>query len=232
MALISCPTCGKQISSAALACPNCRRQFTRLQHKTVSPAYAQSPTNYWKIATYTTIALLFVCLGVWFYLTPYLAIRDMRSAALNRDAKAFCTYIDFPVFKDNLKSELNAKMLAEMNENQELEDNPFSGLAMTFAPAIVNNMVDGFVSPAGIERLFKGGFDSNQTSQGATEPATVATKTFSSDFMNEEKGELTTGYNSYDEFEVSYKPKTGGNSKLIFERRGLWRWKLINMKLD
>lgn len=230
MALIPCPNCGKQVSFAALACPNCKKQFAQLQHRIVSPTYAQSPTNYWKIASYTLITLLLVGLGVWFYLTPYLAIRDMRSAALNRDAKTFCAYIDFPVLKDNLKSELNAKMLAEMNKDQKLKDNPFSGLAMTMGPAIVNNMVDGFVSPAGIELLFKGDFNPNQ--QGASQAPAVATQTFSSDFINEEKGELTTGYNSYDEFEVSYKPKTGGGSKLIFERRGLWSWKLINMKLD
>jgi hypothetical protein len=193
----------------------------------------KQPTNLWKIGTITLIALLVVGLGVWFYLTPYLAVRDMRSAALNRDAKTFCAYIDFPVLKDNLKSELNAKMLAEMNKDQKLKDNPFSGLAMTLGPAMVNNMVDGFVSPAGIERLFKGDYNPNQTStQGAAQPPAVATQTFSSDFMNEEKGELTTGYNSYNEFEVYYKPKTGGGSKLIFERRGLWGWKLINMKLD
>lgn len=188
------------------------------------------PPNYWKIATAALISVLIVGLGVWFYLTPYLSLYSMRSAALNRDAKEFCAYIDFPVLKDNLKSELNAKMLSNMSKDQNSHDNPFSGIATMMAPAIINNMVDGFVSPAAIERLFKGEFNQNQ--QLTSQTTLVATKNFSSDFLSEEKRELTTGYSSFNEFEIYYKPKTGDGSRLIFERRGIWSWQLTNMKPD
>jgi hypothetical protein len=182
--------------------------------------------NYWKIGTIALVSLLVVAFGVWFYLTPYLAVWNMRTAAVNRDAQTFCSYIDFPVFKENLKSELNAKMLVNMQQDQTLKDNPFSGLALTVVPTIVNNMVDAYISPAGIERLFKEG--ARQAEQTQNVPA----QTFNEEFLSESKNEINTGYNSFSEFEVSIKPKTGEGSKLIFERRGLFGWQLVNMKFD
>ena len=176
-------------------------------------------------------AVFAIVIAVWFYFTPYLALMGMRSAAQNRDAKTFCTYIDFPVLRDNLKSELNTKMLAEMNKDQRLRDNPFSGLALVMGPAIINNMIDGYVSPAGVERLFKGDYDQNSRSQSGQPPA-VATQTFNPDFVSKEKGAVITGYDSFNEFVVGYKPLSGTGSKLIFERRGLWNWKLVNIKMD
>jgi Protein of unknown function (DUF2939) len=179
--------------------------------------------NIWKVLTITLFTALLI---VGFFSTPYIAIWRMKSAALGKDAKTFSSYIDFPVFKENLKSEMNAQMLVNVAKDQKLKENPFSGLALTVAPAIINNMIDGFVSSAGIEKLFNGDFENNP--QLASSPI----KPLTSDFMNENKGELSTGYNSFDEFEVSYKLKNDKKTTFVFERRNLFSWKLINMKFQ
>jgi Protein of unknown function (DUF2939) len=179
--------------------------------------------NIWKVLTITLLAFIVI---VGFYSTPYISTWKMKNAAIEKDGKTFASYIDFPVFKENLKSELNAQMLVNSAKDEKLKDNPFSGLAMTIAPAIINNMIDGFVSPAGIEKLFNGDFTNNgQINSSPIKPLT-------SDFMNEDKGELSTGYNSFNEFEVSYKPKNDKKTTFIFERRNLVSWQLINMKLQ
>ena len=177
------------------------------------------------------IGLLVIGTVVWLYFTPYLSLMGMRSAAENRDAKAFCSYIDFPVLKDNLKAELNAKVSAEMNKRG-IGDNPLSGLARAMEPAISDNLVDVYISPDAIERAFKD-YDINQppSSSGVRAP-TFANETLNPNFLSEEHGEVSSSYESLNEFAVSYKPKSGIGSRLIFDRRGLWGWKLVNIKLD
>jgi hypothetical protein len=237
MSAISCTNCGHLNSELDLFCADCGLELPD-QEKSQLAARAGKHNSDDRPGQSLVIPILIVSVGLltlgalivmWFYFTPYLALSSMRIAAQNRDAKTFCTYIDFPLLRENLKSELNAKMLAEMNKDAKLKSNPFSGLALAMGPAIINNMIDAYVSPAAIERAFKGDFDSSAAGAQAPE---VASQTFNPDFVNEEKGEVTRGYDSFNEFGVSYKPKSGGSSKLIFERRGLWNWKLANIKLE
>ncbi len=242
---LSCQNCGTAHRASAMFCKACGNSLgsrTETQAAESSGHMRESETALPRVSGSIRTRSNFIyvvgfgvafaiVVAVWFYSTPYLALVGMRSSAQNRDAKTFCSYIDFPVLKDNLKSELNAKMLVEMNKDQTMKSNPFSGLALVMGPAIINNMVDAYISPAGVERLFNGDYNQNAPSPSGQPPA-VATQTFNSDFMNKEKGEVTTGYESLNEFVVAYKPKSGSGSKLIFERRGLWNWKLINIKMD
>ncbi|MGQ0762681.1 MAG: DUF2939 domain-containing protein [Acidobacteriota bacterium] len=238
-----CPSCDLINSDADLYCANCGTALTRATSAQIVPAVAvpssdidlKQPTETKSKLPYIAVGavlLVMAVVGVWFYFTPHLALLNMRSAAQNRDAKTFCSYIDFPVLKENLKSELNAKMLEEMSKDQKMKDNPYSGLAFAIAPAMINNMIDAYVSPAAIEKAFRGDFESSKSSSQDTKAPVVTTQTFNKDFVSEEKGSVSTGYESFNEFAISYKPKTGNGSKLILERRGLWGWKLVNIKLD
>lgn len=87
-----------------------------------------------------------ILLAAW--ATPYYSIWSMKTAAQNRDAEKFCSFIDLPLLRENLKAELNAKMLYEMGKDQKLKDNPFAGLAAIAAPAMINNMIDGYLTPS------------------------------------------------------------------------------------
>jgi hypothetical protein len=158
-----------------------------------------------------------------FYFTPHIALLRMSSAARDRDAKTFCSYIDFPVLRENMKAELNAQMLARMKDDENLKNNPFSGFATALAPAMINNMVDAYVTPAAVEKGFE-----TQPDEKAPAPA----KALSPEFLSREKGTLSQHYNSFDEFEISYSSHSGGSAKLMLERRGLFRWQLTNIKFD
>ena len=180
----------------------------------------------WKLLSLLLAGLFSIALVVWFILTPFITLWSMRNAAYNRDATTFCSYIDFPVFRENLKAELNARMLFELNKDEKLKSNPFSGLATLAGPAIINSMVDGYVTPAAIERMFRG-----EKPQPGSQ-SNFATQTFTKDFLSDENGEVTSAYKSFNEFQIAYKPKDGGGMVLVFERRALISWQLVAIKFQ
>jgi hypothetical protein len=178
----------------------------------------------WKLLTLLLAGFMLIALAIWFVLTPYLTLWNMRNAAYNRDATTFCSYIDFPVLRENLKAEINARMLFELNKDEKLKSDLFAGLATIAGPSIVNNMVDGYVTPAAIELLFKG-----ETRQKDTQ-ANFGAEIFTKDFLSGQNGEVTSTYKTFNEFQIAYKPKNGEQILLILERRSLIRWQLTAMK--
>jgi hypothetical protein len=175
----------------------------------------------WKALT-LGILVIWVFAGIaWFIATPFIAVWKMRNAAINRDAETFCYFIDFPLFRENLKADLNAKMLFNVQNDPKLKDNPFSGLAAIAGPAMINSMVDGYVTPAAIEMMFKG---------QKQKESNIATETFNQDFMNDTKANVESAYVSFSEFQVAVRSPEGQNSVFVFERRGIFSWQLVRMK--
>lgn len=180
--------------------------------------------NKWILAVPVLGVFLFICAGVYFYATPYITLWNMRSAFVNKDAKTFCSYIDFPVFRENFKAELNAKMMSELTKNKDLQDNPFAGLGMMMAPALINTVVDALISPAAIERLMN--------EQGPGTAPSAGTSPFKG-FDENSDMDVSTGYESFNQFTVDTISKTdpAQGMKIVLERRGLFSWQLVNIKL-
>ncbi len=153
--------------------------------------------------------------------SPLISIWGMRNAAIAKDGKRFASYIDFPIFKENLKAEFNAAMMEKMSSDKSLKDNPFAGLGMMLAPAIVNNMVDAMVTPQGIERMMN----------GQVLPQTTDSKMSRDDIQPFLSGDIAWGYESFGEFYVKIKNPDGQVSTLIFYRHWLGDWKLSSIKL-
>src|SRR5262249_46729460 len=114
--------------------------------------------------------ILFIVIGVYFALSPYLALRGLRSALLSGDSVVLEDRIDFPRLRENLKAQLNVAMLK--NTNSELSDNPFSALALGLASKLVDAMVDSFVTPVGIASLARG----ERPNTGSIAPMSSPTK--------------------------------------------------------
>lgn len=187
--------------------------------------------NRWKIATLALIGIGVIFLGIYVYLTPYLALKNIRRAFIEKDAETVIAHIDFPVFKENFKAELNAKMAAEMAKNAGKDkNNPFVGLGAMFAATIVNNIVDTFVSAPAVERFVKGEFSAVE--QGVQQIAPDANP-FKNVLINEENVTVESGYKSFNEFAVDTTDKADPTKgvTLIFQRRGIISWQLTNMKL-
>ena len=163
-------------------------------------------------------SLLFVYMAA----APILTVWDMSDAAQEKDGTRFASYIDFPKFKENLKAELNATVAEKMAKDSGMKDNPFSGLGMLLAPTLINNMVDAFVTPAGIERMMAGQFT----------PQAMNTQTLGNKRFLENVG-YEMGYSGVNEFRISIttEPNQKKPTILIFERQNLISWRLVNLKL-
>ena len=99
------------------------------------------------------IAILFV--GAYFG-SPYYAANRFKDAAMSADADRLDEAVDFPAVRENLKSQLSAAMMAHLQDDPSMKNNPFAGLGMMMAPAIVDKAVNAYVTPEGISALVKG----------------------------------------------------------------------------
>jgi len=167
-------------------------------------------------------AVLFIAITGWFYFTPYLAVKNMRTAAEKRDSAAFSRYINFPSVRESLKASLNAKMLSEMAKKQ--DGNLFAAIGAAFTMALVGPMVDAMITPEALAMMMKG----EQPSLGKSKPTAVPPAGTS-----EPETETSMGYENFDQFVVSTRKKGTPDEPvaLVFQREGLFSWKLSAIRL-
>lgn len=158
---------------------------------------------------------LLVLFAIAYFGSPYLAARNLKEAAKSVDADALESSVDFPAVRDSLKSQLNAALVKKMSKDASMKSNPFAGLGLMMAPAIIDRMVDSFVTPDGIAAMARG--------QKPNEAKTDASNRidYSSSWVN------------LDRFRVRMRnpEQTKYGASLLFERRGLFSWKLIRIEI-
>lgn len=175
----------------------------------------------WMYVTFGLAGLLILGLTGYFIATPFLTLNSLRNAAEARDGRTFAGYIDFPQFRENLKAELNAAMAQNLASDSGFKDNPFSGLGAMLAPTIINNMVDAYITPAGIERMMA----------AQTAPKDVGPQVAGIGQGQIFEGTAEMGYSGINEFQVAITDKDRRTTVLIFERQNIIGWRLINLKL-
>ena len=159
-------------------------------------------------------AVLLLTAGVaWYFASPVWTLSRMKAAAESKDADAMASYVDFPALREDLKADLLAQMMAEAQK----DNAPFSGLAMAIGPAMVNSMVDGFVTPAGMKAMFAA-----QRTPAAAAPKRPAAGAF------ELKDKPVIKRRGLSEFLVASEDEPG--SGMVFKRSGLG-WKLSGVEL-
>ena len=166
------------------------------------------------LAVITAVLVLF---GAAYLGSPFWAVRQFRAAAISADVDRLDAAVDFPAVRESLKSQMTVAMTAKMTSDPEMRDNPFAGLGMALMPAIVAKMVDGFVTPAGISALMKRG---RLEKPGASQPV----KDIDYDYA----------YHGLDRFAVTARApeaKADEAPRFVFERRGLFSWKLIRLDI-
>lgn len=150
--------------------------------------------------------------------SPYLAVRAFMDAARSADVDKLDAAVDFPAVRESLKSQMSAALMREMNNDPGLKDNPIAGLGTLMMPAIVDKMVDTFVTPDGIAAMIKG-----------SRPTASATERSSAD----PAVEYEYHYIGLDRFRVKIRNAQSSDEgpSLVFERRGFMTWKLIRIEL-
>ena len=230
MALVECPECKKEISSLATACPHCGMPIKGAIAFTPAPIETirrdARRRHGMQLASVVCVVSAFLFCA-WFYFTPYLAVRGMKSALAARDAARLSSYVNFPSLKESLKANVNAMLASEIMEKKEA--NPFGAIGTALAAVIINPMIDAFVTPENLATLMKG--YEPRLGGDSTQPPLVKDNTWSSDF--DAGVEMSMSYESFDRFVVTVKQKgdVGEPISFVFNRDGTFSWKLSALRL-
>lgn len=166
-----------------------------------------------------------LCAGLaaagWIYASPLWTLKAMRDAAQARDAEALAAYVDFPALRADLKSDLSAAMMAEMARAQASRDpsgppDAFGTLGLALGFAMLDPLIEGAVSPAGLQMIFAG----DPATPSAVTPAPLRDVSVAGDFTLTRSG--------LSEFRVV--GRGASPAALVFRRNG-FGWRLVGIDL-
>lgn len=167
----------------------------------------------WIIAIGAALALFALAYGA----SPYVAVRGFLAAAKKGDAEKLRGSVDFPAVRADLKPQLAAAVTTRMEQDPAMRGNPLAGLGKILMPSILDRMIDSVVTPEGIAALVRAG----KVGHAETESAAP------------QRVDYGFHYVALNRFDVILRRQgaVGDRVKLVFERRGLFAWKLVRIAL-
>ena len=167
----------------------------------------------WVIAIGASVTAFVLAYGA----SPYVAVRDFVAAAKQGDAEKLRGSVDFPAVRADLKPQLMAAVTTRMERDPQMRGNPFAGLGAMLMPSILDRMIDSVVTPEGIAALVRAG------KVGHAEMESAAPRRVDYGFH----------YVALNRFDVTLRRQGAASDpvNLVFERRGLFAWKLVRIVL-
>lgn len=169
------------------------------------------------------LAGLLVVFAIYLYASPYIALNNIKNAAVQGDADKLSGYIDFPNVKQSMKDQVKAAMLKELAASDEQDG--FEALGTMLATAMIDPIIDSVVTPDGVALMLQGqklDFDlNNDTSEDKPE-------------AKNEDIDYKAGYLSFNRFKVQIFDDADKESlDVIMHRDGLsWKVTRIAFPLD
>lgn len=160
----------------------------------------------------------------WIIAAPWLTVVRIRDAAQARDAQALAGYVDFASVRQSLKDQMNARLLHTMAEGSGNELNPLAALVAPLAGAVVDKLVDAYVTPAGVAELMAGG-----NPKKPQPPTPAGPENEAGGDARQPLAQADMGYRSWNRFVVTAHGR-GGDTQFVLGRRGLG-WKLTEIIL-
>ena len=150
------------------------------------------------------------------YLSPYVALHQLRAAADARDAQALSAMVDFPAVRDSLKTGLRDQWVGS-------EPSPAKVIGAEMAGALLGPMVDALITPASLGRVLQG-----------QPPANAALPDLGAAPRGRAPLDTTMGYESFGRFVFSIRPAGSDEApvELVLRRDGLWAWKLAGLRIS
>jgi hypothetical protein len=166
------------------------------------------------------IALLLVAgVAAYWYWSPYLAMRELRNAAVAADAEGFNRRVDFPKLRDSLKSQFSARM----NQETERADNNFGSM---LAHALVDKLIDTAVRPETMMVAMR---------EGKFKIENSGTRDSGQDTGEHKKVVWRTERQGLDTILFHVEGDGSGDGKdkmaLVMQRQGFADWKLTEIRL-
>lgn len=167
------------------------------------------------------VVVIAIVFAVYFAASPYLTAYQLFTSAENKDAEALAENIEFPILRENVKSQLNASLSQQLASAG--NDNPFAAIGAAFGSVVVNSMVDAFVTPEAIGRML----DNNDDQQAKSREQQQAQK---AEFRENFK-DAKLAYAAWDTFHITLHESTAEQSIFVLSRRD-FGWKLTNIIMN
>jgi len=168
----------------------------------------------------TSVLVLALVVGfvLAYFGSPYWAAHDLSEALKAGDADRIEADVDVSAVKDNLKSQLTSAYMRKMQSDPDMKGNPFAALGALIVPAIIDKAIDAYITPDGLAAIMKGqkpgdaqGDNSNRAVHYTSDEEYIGLNRFRVNNMNKQSGHK--------------------GPSLLFERRGVFSWKLIKIEL-
>lgn len=92
------------------------------------------------------VLVLLVGVAAYWYWSPFLALRQLQTAARNGDAEEFNRHVDYPRLRESLKDQFSALVAQKLGTQQD-SGNPLAALGSMIGLGLVNQLVDVMVRP-------------------------------------------------------------------------------------
>jgi len=188
-----------------------------------------------RLAAAALVMLLLLAGAGYWYLSPFLAVRQLQAAAQRGDAEALNAHIDYPRLRESLKAQLTALLAQKLGAPKD-GGNPLSALGNVIGASLVNPLVDTLVRPETVMAAMQNG----RLGRSASEPAplppgsapadTAAPEPKKARWIIERQGASRVTAYAVD----PARPDDEPNSErlgLVLERSGFADWKLTDLRL-
>ncbi|MGJ7509649.1 DUF2939 domain-containing protein [Variovorax sp. GT1P44] len=99
--------------------------------------------------------ILLAALAAYWYWSPFLAVRQLQTAAQEGDAETFNAHVDYPRVRDSLKGQFSAIVAQKLGTQH--SRNPLAALGSMIGLGLVNQLVDAMVRPETVMAAMKNG---------------------------------------------------------------------------
>jgi hypothetical protein len=162
----------------------------------------------------------------YYFASPLLAMNDLKNAFLSKNADKVNRYIDYPTLREDLKGQLMASAIRNMQSDPEMSSNPFAGFAAAMVGPMVNAMVDSYVTPSGMKTVM-----ALSAGQEASQDETSKNLAERAKDLDEALKKTSFGYEGLNTFYLTATGDGGDKTKLVFARSGFADWKLKGVVL-
>jgi len=107
------------------------------------------------IATALAVIVLLAGAAYW-YLSPFLAVRQLQTAAQAGDADTFNAHVDYPRLRASLKDQLSVLLSQKLGAAKDA-GNPMAALGNAIGASLVNQFVDALVRPETVMTAMQNG---------------------------------------------------------------------------
>lgn len=171
-----------------------------------------------KTRALAAVAVAAALLALSSYASPYWTLHQMKTAIAEKDADGLSEHIDFPALRESFKGQMMTMMNKHI-ESAEMANNPIAAMGQMMGAALVNQVVDAAVSPAGVMAMMEAG----KVKPGAR-PAPQADADTAKETID-----YSVDYRGWSKVAISTSQQDAG--KFILKRTGLWSWQLSALEL-